>query len=760
MNRYRHSIPALLVLFSVILLCGCGGGSGGDNGPVVPVPPAGSPSKPLNLIAVSGDGQASISWNTVSSATTYTLYWGTSPGISTSSTKISGLTTTSYTHTGLTNSTAYYYRLTASNSSGESLQSDETSTTPLGNPPTSPQNVSATPGASLASITWGSVPTATSYTLYWTRSPNLAASAATKITGITGVSYSHTGLAATGTYYYRVSANNTFGESALSTEVTVTLVQGMTLTITSPTNGAVTDTPIKIIANPVSTYEISSVLVKLEDYTYPLIYDTCATSGRIGCTAGWTVTVPLTGMSRGSHTLVVTATNANSSSVTASTSFVYDQKPVLSVTNPLDSAVVRSSVLRVVASCSDDDTAGCASISAYANGTLLGTTLGNMDQTYTLSAADGTSVTIRIDSVDSLAQKTSITRTVLIETLSGMTPVATVNGDIKDFTADRILYDDSTTGTASLKIRNITAGTDTLVASDPLTTPQAGSLTPSGAMYVMKASSEVYGKLYDFSGGTSEMQGFPESTFKIAGNYAMWFGYDVAGSTEYLYRRDFTTGITTGLLKYIYFSSANPAKSNNDVAANGDVLYYTTDTFDTNIIRIRNSVSTRITNNLGASSGIPLWYQNRSPKTDGTNVCYTKQEYRNPGGAGTTSLYLYNGTQEILLSAPFDSSSGSTASFQYEVNNGWVAYSKPGTTNQSQVWLMSANGTAAQVTFFSNSSSIVALASNGEIIIFNGGRLYLYKPGQSGLRDVASTMARPKYLEGSWYYIVGRTLFR
>ena len=135
MNRYRHSILALLVLFSFILLCGCGGGgSGGYNGIVVLVPPTGSPSKPLNLIAVSGDGQASISWNTVSSATTYTLYWGTSPGISTSSNKISGLTTTSYTHTSLTNSTTYYYRLTASNSLGESLQSDETSTTPLGKP--------------------------------------------------------------------------------------------------------------------------------------------------------------------------------------------------------------------------------------------------------------------------------------------------------------------------------------------------------------------------------------------------------------------------------------------------------------------------------------------------------------------------------------------------------------------------------------------------------------------------------------------------
>ena len=260
------------------------------------------------------------------------------------------------------------------------------------NPPTQPQNVSATPGASKATITWVTVPAATSYALYWATSPNLAASAATKITGITGLSYTHTGLAATGTYYYRVSANNAYGESALSTEVTVTLVQGMTLTITSPTNGAVTDTPLKIIANPVSTYEVSSVLVKLEGYTYPLIYDTRASSGRIGCTAGWTVSIPLTGMTRGSHTLVVTATNANSSIATASTSFVYDQKPVLSVTNPLDSAVVRSSALRVVASCSDDNTAGCTSISAYANGTLLGTTQGNMDQissdTGTVSAAE------------------------------------------------------------------------------------------------------------------------------------------------------------------------------------------------------------------------------------------------------------------------------------------------------------------------------------------------------------------------------------
>ncbi len=81
------------------------------------------PSAPTGVTANAGDGQATISWNTVSGATSYNIYWSTTSGVTkTTGTKITG-TISPYTHTGLTNGTTYYYVITAVNSYGESSES-------------------------------------------------------------------------------------------------------------------------------------------------------------------------------------------------------------------------------------------------------------------------------------------------------------------------------------------------------------------------------------------------------------------------------------------------------------------------------------------------------------------------------------------------------------------------------------------------------------------------------------------------------------
>ena len=80
-----------------------------------------TPSAPTGVAADAEDGQATISWNAVSGATSYNIYWSTTSGVTkTNGTKITGATSL-YTHTGLTNGTTYYYVVTAVNSNGESV---------------------------------------------------------------------------------------------------------------------------------------------------------------------------------------------------------------------------------------------------------------------------------------------------------------------------------------------------------------------------------------------------------------------------------------------------------------------------------------------------------------------------------------------------------------------------------------------------------------------------------------------------------------
>ena len=89
------------------------------------------PSAPTGVTATAGEGQVNISWDAVSNATSYNIYWSNTPGVSkTNGKKITGVTSP-YSHTGLTNGTLYCYIVTAANSGGEGAESTQASATPL-----------------------------------------------------------------------------------------------------------------------------------------------------------------------------------------------------------------------------------------------------------------------------------------------------------------------------------------------------------------------------------------------------------------------------------------------------------------------------------------------------------------------------------------------------------------------------------------------------------------------------------------------------
>ena len=93
--------------------------------------PIGSlPAKPANICVSGGDGQVTISWDNVSEATSYNIYWSTTTGvIKSTGTKISNVISP-YIHSDLTNDKNYFYVITAENEHGESNESNEASAMP------------------------------------------------------------------------------------------------------------------------------------------------------------------------------------------------------------------------------------------------------------------------------------------------------------------------------------------------------------------------------------------------------------------------------------------------------------------------------------------------------------------------------------------------------------------------------------------------------------------------------------------------------
>ena len=175
------------------------------------------PPVPTNLSASDGTSQdhIAVSWPSVSGATGYRLYRGTTniPG---DAALIKDLTGTSFNDTDVSADTDYFYFVSAYNDEAESPLSSPDSGSRLPNPPATPANLSASDGSSAIHIevTWTSVAGATGYRLY--RGTTNIPSGASEIADLQGLSFIDSEVDHSTSYYYFVSAYNTEAESNLS----------------------------------------------------------------------------------------------------------------------------------------------------------------------------------------------------------------------------------------------------------------------------------------------------------------------------------------------------------------------------------------------------------------------------------------------------------------------------------------------------------------------------------------------------------------
>ena len=179
------------------------------------------PGAPTNTRASAGDNQVTVSWDSVAGATSYNIYYDTTTGVTTASTKIAGATSPNVI-AGLLNGTPYFFVVTAVNGNGESAVSFEATATPAATPPpAAPSLASATAGNAQVTLAWSAVAGATSYNVYHGTAIGVTKATGIKSSGVTSP-YAVTGLTNGTPYFFIVTAQGAGGESAASNERSAT----------------------------------------------------------------------------------------------------------------------------------------------------------------------------------------------------------------------------------------------------------------------------------------------------------------------------------------------------------------------------------------------------------------------------------------------------------------------------------------------------------------------------------------------------------
>jgi len=195
------------------------GSSGLSNEASATVPP----SAPTAFTAIPRNGQVSLTWTGSTGATSYSIYRGTTSGGEGSTAIASNVTGAAYNDSTVTNGTNYFYKVAAVNAGGTGAKSTEASATPSSSLPLAPNGVRAQSQAYNGSITvyWNTVATATSYSVYRSTTPGGEGAVRYASAG-SNTYFNDTSVTSGTTYYYEVSATNSFGEGATSVEVSAT----------------------------------------------------------------------------------------------------------------------------------------------------------------------------------------------------------------------------------------------------------------------------------------------------------------------------------------------------------------------------------------------------------------------------------------------------------------------------------------------------------------------------------------------------------
>lgn len=539
----------------------------------------------------------------------------------------------------------------------------------------------------------------------------------------------------------------------------------MLVNIVEPAVNATASGSLQVRASVSSVVEVSTVTAEVEGQQVSLKYSQPLNA--------WTNSVPLAGISFGSHTLVVNARDLFGGTAQGIRTFSVDNPPDLNVVAPLNDTVIRGQIYVDVTASDDGPTPPVIRVFNQFEPfrpnrglLMIGTNSvkGFVNVTSILSGA----VVIQVS--DSAGQTRFIPRRAWVELSSNLVENASAPGRILDFSASRTLYTESedlpvvaaaqfdnwTYGPAQPRIIVHDTG-ETLATGSPLQSNPVGQQEPtlgfgfvgsSGALLGYSPQTPLNGVLFHWNGSEilnlGPFSGRNEDVQR-AGNTVAW-RWDLPGGDDKLTLMDLSDTNRQFVISFPFDGLTTDADIRGfHLLPNYDLIY----SVSNHIFRSRpastnepylNRATTQLTS--GDTGGI------YDVSSDGTNVAYSDLS-----SLPFEIRLITEASEETLATWP--SFFGRPA---FKVVNGWTAYVKPGSIGQSQVWTRSPAGTQQQRTFFNTSSTLESLGPKGEVtFIYNNAR-YISLPGVQQPVWVNSGQGRVRWEDGKLLVILGRSI--
>jgi hypothetical protein len=336
--------------------------------------------------------------------------------------------------------------------------------------------------------------------------------------------------------------------------------------------------------------------------------------------------------------------------------------------------------------------------------------------------------------VDDFAQITRVTRRVHVDSSPSLVEPVSAPGVIWDVSGSRVLYVDSSGATPVLRHADLA----TSVVQDIEAAPELvggdrsyGRLTAAGAIYEYQGPDATSAcNAFEWRGGSAIALGTVSPlSLRAAGEYA------ILSQGNTLVLRDLSAGTSSVV-------AADAAERDNDVAANGDLAYWTSDGAE--LIWRHQGVE------IPMACGAALC---EGPVTDGTSVAFARCTAAAPLRC---DIVLHDGVSESTLSA--NQSSEPRPHGDYAVAGSVAAYTAEDSKGTRQVWRHDGSG-EEQLTFFSTASRVDPVLPDGTVLLVHGTRRYRGTPGSS-LEDVCSSQGTLVVRAGAPYVLMGGSAFR